>query len=182
MTHCLCNHNTFYGSSFFVMPNPIDLSQTGALFATITQNYVVAAVLGGFFFLYLILVVWAWYADKKVLRTVQTTSTFIQSKSMIMLTREREMRIRSFFLFFQRKAMLLEDNHPCAHYNYLVNVQTGNRKQAGTSAKVCASDSTGQFVTSQEHIPLKSKYLINRLYLFFLITRSYINIVHVHRK
>ncbi|XP_053368674.1 polycystic kidney disease protein 1-like 2 [Clarias gariepinus] len=107
MTHCLCNHNTFYGSSFFVMPNPIDLSKTAALFATINQNYVVAAVLGAFFFLYLILVVWAWYADKKAQRT--------------------------------RKVMLLEDNHPCAHYNYMVNVQTGNRKQAGTTAKVMMS-------------------------------------------
>ncbi|KAI5101376.1 polycystic kidney disease protein 1-like 2, partial [Silurus meridionalis] len=104
MTHCLCNHNTFYGSSFFVMPNPIDLSKTAALFATINENYVVASVLGAFFFLYLILVVWARYADKKAQRT--------------------------------RKLMLLEDNHPCAHYNYLVNIQTGNRKQAGTTAKV----------------------------------------------
>lgn len=77
MTHCLCNHNTFYGSSFFVMPNPIDLTQTAALFATIGQNYVVAAVLGGFFFLYLILVVWARYADKKAQRTVPTPSILI---------------------------------------------------------------------------------------------------------
>lgn len=174
MTHCLCNHNTFYGSSFFVMPNPINLSQTGALFATINQNYVVAAVLGGFFFLYLILVVWARYADKKALRTVQTTFTLIWSEIILMLTREREREMRilsfciSFFLsVFQRKAMLLEDNHPCSHYNYLVNIQTGNRKQAGTSAKVCASDLTGQFVTSYELIPLKSKYLISRIYLFF---------------
>lgn len=59
------------------MPNPIDLSQTGALFATINKNFVVAAVLGGFFFLYLILVVWAWYADKKAQRTVRTTSIII---------------------------------------------------------------------------------------------------------
>ncbi|KAG7327235.1 hypothetical protein KOW79_008841 [Hemibagrus wyckioides] len=104
MTHCLCNHNTFYGSSFFVMPNPIDLSQTAALFATVNQNYVVVSVLCGFFFLYLLLVIWAWYADKKALRT--------------------------------RKIMLLEDNHPCAHYNYLLNIQTGNRKHGGTTAKV----------------------------------------------
>lgn len=77
MTHCLCNHNTFYGSSFFVMPNPIDLSQTAALFSTIGQNYVVASVLGAFFFLYLILAVWAWYADKKAMRTVPTTFILI---------------------------------------------------------------------------------------------------------
>lgn len=39
--------------------------------------------------------------------------------------------------------MLLEDNHPCAHYNYLLNIQTGNRKHGGTSAKVCANHSVG---------------------------------------
>lgn len=59
------------------MPNPIDLSKTAALFATINQNYVVASVLGAFFFLYLILVAWARYADKKAQRTVQTTSILI---------------------------------------------------------------------------------------------------------
>lgn len=94
MTHCLCNHNTFYGSSFFVMPNPIDLSQTGALFATINKNFVVAAVLGGFFFLYLILVVWARYADKKAQRTVRTTSVIIWFEIMVMLTRERNRKRR----------------------------------------------------------------------------------------
>ncbi|XP_042617321.1 polycystic kidney disease protein 1-like 2 [Cyprinus carpio] len=31
---------------------------------------------------------------------------------------------------------LLENNHPCAMYNYLVNVQTGHRRGAGTTAKV----------------------------------------------
>lgn len=48
--------------------------------------------------------------------------------------------------------MLLEDNHPCAHYNYLVNVQTGNRKQAGTTAKVCASDLMGQLYPFKDKV------------------------------
>ncbi|KAL6468854.1 hypothetical protein MHYP_G00223780 [Metynnis hypsauchen] len=104
MTHCLCNHNTFYGSSFFVMPNHVDLSQTAALFATVTKNYVVVAVLSAFYVLYLIIVMWAWYTDRRALRT--------------------------------RKMTLLEDNHPCAHYNYMLNIQTGHRNGAGTSARV----------------------------------------------
>ncbi|XP_066504104.1 polycystin-1-like protein 2 [Hoplias malabaricus] len=104
MTQCLCNHNTFYGSSFFVMPNQLDLSKTAALFATVKQNYVVVAVLSVFYLLYLIIVMWAWYADRRALRT--------------------------------RKMTLLEDNHPCAHYNYMLNIQTGHRRDAGTSAKV----------------------------------------------
>ncbi|XP_051501299.1 polycystic kidney disease protein 1-like 2 [Myxocyprinus asiaticus] len=104
LTHCLCNHTTFFGSSFFVMPNQVDLSQTAALFATVNENYIVVVLLSCFFALYLMVVMWAWYADRKALRT--------------------------------RKMTLLEDNHPCAQYNYLINVQTGHRRKAGTTAKV----------------------------------------------
>ncbi|KAG9267062.1 polycystic kidney disease protein 1-like 2 [Astyanax mexicanus] len=104
MTHCMCNHNTFFGSSFFVMPNHVDLSKTAALFATVKENYIVVVVLSAFFFLYLIIAMWAWYADRRALRT--------------------------------RKMTLLEDNHPCSHYNYLLNIQTGHRNGSGTSAKV----------------------------------------------
>ncbi|XP_064194082.1 polycystin-1-like protein 3 [Anguilla rostrata] len=65
MTQCLCNHMTFYGSSFFVMPNQVDLSQTAALFAKVSENYVVVVMLSAFFGLYLILLAWAIYADKQ---------------------------------------------------------------------------------------------------------------------
>ncbi|XP_052416643.1 polycystic kidney disease protein 1-like 2 [Carassius gibelio] len=104
LTHCLCNHTTFFGSSFFVMPNQVDLSQTVALFSTINENYIVVVLLSCFFALFLVVLMWAWYADRKALRT--------------------------------RKMTLLEDNHPCAMYNYLVHVQTGHRRGAGTTAKV----------------------------------------------
>ncbi|XP_026176389.1 polycystic kidney disease protein 1-like 2 [Mastacembelus armatus] len=103
-TQCLCNHLTLFGSSFFVMPNYVDLSHTAELFATVTQNYVVLALLCAFFALYLITLMWACYADR---------------------------RSRS-----KRKMTLLEDNHPGAQYNYLISVQTGHRKNAGTSANV----------------------------------------------
>ncbi|XP_016396373.1 polycystic kidney disease protein 1-like 2 [Sinocyclocheilus rhinocerous] len=120
LTHCLCNHTTFFGSSFFVMPNQVDLSQTAALFATVNENYIVVVLLSCFFALFLVVVMWAWYADRKALRT--------------------------------RKMTLLEDNHPCAMYNYLVNVQTGHRRGAGTTAKVMM---TIQFKEGQsEHYSL----------------------------
>lgn len=101
---CLCNHLTLFGSSFFVMPNDVDISRTAELFATVTQNYVVLALLCAFFGLYFITLLWACYADR---------------------------RSRS-----KRKMTLLEDNHPGAHYNYLIGVQTGHRKNAGTTANV----------------------------------------------
>lgn len=103
-THCLCNHLTFFGSSFFVKPNYIDLSQTAQYFATAKNNYVVLALLSAFFGLYLITLVWACYSDRKAMS--------------------------------RRKMTLLDDSHPCASYNYLLSVQTGHRKGAGTSAKV----------------------------------------------
>lgn len=39
-------------------------------------------------------------------------------------------------VLYQRKMTLLEDNHAAALYNYLISVQTGHRKNAGTTASV----------------------------------------------
>ncbi|CAK6973388.1 polycystic kidney disease protein 1-like 2 [Scomber scombrus] len=104
LTQCLCNHLTLFGSSFFVMPNHVDISRTAELFATVSRNYVVLALLCAFFGLYLVTLLWACYADRR-------------SRSKWKMT-------------------LLKDNHPGAQYNYLISVQTGHRKNAGTSANV----------------------------------------------
>ncbi|KAF7212109.1 transcript variant X2 [Nothobranchius furzeri] len=64
LTQCLCNHLTLFGSSFFVMPNYVDISRTAELFATVTNNYVVLALLCAFYGLYLITLLWACYADR----------------------------------------------------------------------------------------------------------------------
>lgn len=56
-----------------MMPNQVDLSQTAALFSTVNENYIVVVLLSCFFALYLVVVMWAWYADRKALRTVQYT-------------------------------------------------------------------------------------------------------------
>lgn len=65
LTQCLCNHLTLFGSSFFVMPNYVDITQTTELFATVSQNYVVLALLCAFFALYLVTLLWACYADRR---------------------------------------------------------------------------------------------------------------------
>ncbi|XP_039983123.1 polycystic kidney disease protein 1-like 2 [Xiphias gladius] len=59
VTQCLCNHLTFFGSSFFVMPNLVDVSRTAELFATFTNNPVVVCFVGAIFSAYLLVVVWA---------------------------------------------------------------------------------------------------------------------------
>ncbi|XP_062404707.1 polycystin-1-like protein 2 [Sardina pilchardus] len=104
LTQCLCNHLTFFGSSFFVAPNYIDLSRIDEYFATVSENYVVVVLLSCFFGLYLLTLLWACYADRRALK--------------------------------KRKMTLLEDNHPCANYNYILHIQTGYRSGAGTSAMV----------------------------------------------
>lgn len=62
---CLCNHLTLFGSSFFVMPNHVDISRTAELFATVSDNFVVLALLCAFFGLYLVTLLWACYADRR---------------------------------------------------------------------------------------------------------------------
>lgn len=43
---------------------------------------------------------------------------------------------------------LLEDNHACANYNYILNIQTGYRSGAGTSAVVSASEAACFYLCS----------------------------------
>ncbi|XP_040894682.1 polycystic kidney disease protein 1-like 2 [Toxotes jaculatrix] len=59
VTQCLCNHLTFFGSSFFVMPNLVDVSRTAELFATFTNNPVVVCFVGAIFSVYMLVAVWA---------------------------------------------------------------------------------------------------------------------------
>uniref|UniRef100_A0AAY4BIJ4 Polycystic kidney disease 1 like 2a n=1 Tax=Denticeps clupeoides TaxID=299321 RepID=A0AAY4BIJ4_9TELE len=59
VTQCLCNHLTFFGSSFFVMPNVVDVSQTAQLFSTFVNNPVVVCFVIAIFVAYFLMVVWA---------------------------------------------------------------------------------------------------------------------------
>ncbi|NWU96850.1 PK1L2 protein, partial [Upupa epops] len=58
-TQCLCNHLTFFGSSFFVIPNTIDVSKTAQLFGTFVDNPVVVSTVGCIFLIYVLVVIWA---------------------------------------------------------------------------------------------------------------------------
>nr|XP_003462903.1 polycystic kidney disease protein 1-like 2 [Cavia porcellus] len=57
--HCLCSHLTFFGSSFLVMPNVVNVRQTAELFATFEDNPVVVGTVGGLCVLYVLAVIWA---------------------------------------------------------------------------------------------------------------------------
>ncbi|NWS67405.1 PK1L2 protein, partial [Crotophaga sulcirostris] len=58
-TQCLCNHLTFFGSSFFVIPNAVDVSKTAELFGTFVDNPVVVTTVGCIFLIYVLVVIWA---------------------------------------------------------------------------------------------------------------------------
>uniref|UniRef100_A0A8C3LVU0 Polycystic kidney disease protein 1-like 2 n=1 Tax=Chrysolophus pictus TaxID=9089 RepID=A0A8C3LVU0_CHRPC len=58
-TQCLCNHLTFFGSSFFVIPNAVDISRTAQLFGTFVDNPVVVTTVGCIFLIYVLVVIWA---------------------------------------------------------------------------------------------------------------------------
>ncbi|XP_017296853.3 polycystic kidney disease protein 1-like 2 [Kryptolebias marmoratus] len=73
VTQCLCNHLTFFGSSFFVMPNLVDVSRTAELFATFANNPVVVCFVGAIFAAYLLVVVWARRKDIQDLAKVKIT-------------------------------------------------------------------------------------------------------------
>ncbi|XP_029466481.1 polycystic kidney disease protein 1-like 2 [Rhinatrema bivittatum] len=72
-TQCLCTHLTFFGSSFFVMPNAIDVSKTAELFATFVDNPVVVTTVGCIFVLYVLIAIWARRKDIQDNAKVQIT-------------------------------------------------------------------------------------------------------------
>ncbi|XP_069822091.1 polycystin-1-like protein 2 [Dendropsophus ebraccatus] len=56
---CLCTHLTFFGSSFIVMPNAVDVSRTIELFATFVDNPVVVTTVGCIALVYVMVLIWA---------------------------------------------------------------------------------------------------------------------------
>ncbi|KAM5297461.1 LOW QUALITY PROTEIN: polycystin-1-like protein 2 [Glossophaga mutica] len=72
-THCLCNHLTFFGSTFLVMPNAIDVLQTRELFATFEDNPVVVTTVGCLCMAYVLVVIWARRKDAQDQAKVKVT-------------------------------------------------------------------------------------------------------------
>eukprot|EP00063_Salmo_salar_P007506 XP_013982341.1 PREDICTED: polycystic kidney disease protein 1-like 2 [Salmo salar] len=72
-TQCLCTHLTFFGNSFFVMPNLVDVSRTAELFGTFAQNPVVVCFIGSIFVAYVLVVIWARRKDIQDIAKVKVT-------------------------------------------------------------------------------------------------------------
>ncbi|XP_063168976.1 polycystin-1-like protein 2 [Candoia aspera] len=89
-TQCLCNHLTFFGSSFFVMPNTIDVSRTVELFATFVDNPVVVTTVGCIFLTYLLVLIWARRKDiqddaKVKITVLEDNDPFAQYRYLVTL-------------------------------------------------------------------------------------------------
>lgn len=61
--HCLCSHLSFFGSSFWVVPVQVDVVRTAEYFGRVTQNPVLALLLGALYALYALGVAWARWQD-----------------------------------------------------------------------------------------------------------------------
>ncbi|XP_076989221.1 polycystin-1-like protein 2 isoform X2 [Tamandua tetradactyla] len=72
-THCRCNHLTFFGSTFLVMPNAIDVRQAATLFATFEDNPVVVTAVGCLCVVYVLGVIWARRKDAQDRAKVKVT-------------------------------------------------------------------------------------------------------------
>ncbi|XP_056899463.1 polycystic kidney disease protein 1-like 2 [Takifugu flavidus] len=73
VTQCLCNHLTFFGSSFFVTPNLVDPSRSAELFGTFVENPVVVCFVGALFVVYFLVLVWARRKDIQDVAKVKIT-------------------------------------------------------------------------------------------------------------
>ncbi|KAM8945968.1 polycystin-1-like protein 2 [Pelodytes ibericus] len=56
---CLCNHLSFFGSSFLVLPVQIDVTRTADYFSHISENPVIVVLLACFYACYIATVIWA---------------------------------------------------------------------------------------------------------------------------
>ncbi|XP_069824642.1 polycystin-1-like protein 2 isoform X2 [Dendropsophus ebraccatus] len=63
--HCMCNHLSFFGSSFLVQPAQIDITRTAEYFSKISENPVIVILVACFYFCYILTVLWARHTDRR---------------------------------------------------------------------------------------------------------------------
>ncbi|XP_072925767.1 polycystin-1-like protein 2, partial [Hemitrygon akajei] len=70
---CLCNHFSLFATSFIVLPNTVDITETVELFSQIKDNSVVVSLLAAVVGVYIILVMWARTKDRQDLAKAKRT-------------------------------------------------------------------------------------------------------------
>ncbi|XP_042556542.1 polycystic kidney disease protein 1-like 3 [Dipodomys spectabilis] len=72
-TQCLCDHLTFFGSDFFIVPRTVKVEDTVTLFRHVSNNPVGVSLLASLLGLYMFLAVWAWRKDQQDMQKVKVT-------------------------------------------------------------------------------------------------------------
>lgn len=70
-TQCLCNHLTYFGSDFFIVPRTVNVEDTIKLFLRVTSNPVGVSLLASLLGFYMLLFVWARRKDQADMQKVR---------------------------------------------------------------------------------------------------------------
>ena len=63
-TQCLCNHLTYFGSDFFLVPRTVNVEDVAELFLRVTSNPVGVSLLASLVGIYMLIFMWAWRKDQ----------------------------------------------------------------------------------------------------------------------
>ncbi|XP_039707853.1 polycystin-1-like protein 3 isoform X3 [Pteropus medius] len=147
-TQCLCNHLTYFGSEFFIVPRTVNVEDTVKLFLRITNNPVGVSLLASLLGFYMLILVWAWRKDQADMQKVKVT--------------------------------VLADNDPSSQFHYLIQVSTGYRRKASTTAKVVITLYGSEGQSEPHHLCDSQKVVFERggLDVFLLSTQSSLRELH----
>uniref|UniRef100_A0A671EH09 Polycystin 1 like 3, transient receptor potential channel interacting n=1 Tax=Rhinolophus ferrumequinum TaxID=59479 RepID=A0A671EH09_RHIFE len=147
-TQCLCNHLTYFGSDFFIVPRTVNVEDTIKLFLRVTNNPVGVSLLASLLGFYMLILVWARRKDQADMQKVKVT--------------------------------VLADNDPSSQFHYLIQVSTGYRRKASTTAKVIITLYGSEGRTEPHHLWDSQKAVFERggLDVFLLSTQSSLGELH----
>ncbi|XP_036087305.1 polycystic kidney disease protein 1-like 3 isoform X4 [Rousettus aegyptiacus] len=147
-TQCLCNHLTYFGSDFFVVPRTVNVEDTVKLFLRMTNNPVGVSLLASLLGFYVLILMWAWRKDQADMQKVKVT--------------------------------ILADNDPSSQFHYLIQVSTGYRRKASTTAKVVITLYGSEGRSEPHHLCDSQKVVFERggLDVFLLSTQSSLGELH----
>ncbi|XP_053522580.1 polycystic kidney disease protein 1-like 3 [Artibeus jamaicensis] len=147
-TECLCNHLTYFGSDFFIVPRTVNVEDTIKLLLRVTNNPIGVSLLASLLGFYVLLFVWTWRQDQADMQKVKVT--------------------------------VLADNDPSSQFHYLVQVSTGYRRRASTTAKVVITLYGSEGRSEPHHLCDSQKAVFERgaLDVFLLSTPSPLGDLH----
>ncbi|KAF4010845.1 hypothetical protein G4228_001843 [Cervus hanglu yarkandensis] len=147
-TQCLCNHLTYFGSDFFIVPRTVNVEDVAELFLRVTSNPVGVSLLASLVGIYMLIFVWAWRKDQADAQKVKVT--------------------------------VLADNDPSSQFHYLIEVSTGYRRRAATTANVVITLYGSEGRSEPHHLCDSQKAVFERggLDVFLLGTPSSLGELH----